>query len=61
MEIKADKEAKQVIHQLCDIGLKASGLSSLSAINALLGSIEDIQPVSASPEEAPAKVPAKEE
>ena len=36
MEIKADKEAKEAITQLCDIALKTAGLANYMAVGNIL-------------------------
>ena len=43
MIIKADKEARVAIEQLCDIALKAGGLSNMNGIGNILKSVEDIE------------------
>ena len=42
MIIKADKEGKQIINQLCDIALKSLGMAGREGINRILASIEDL-------------------
>ena len=36
MQIKVDKEGAEVIKQLCDVALRAGGLSNLGAISRVL-------------------------
>jgi len=44
MQIKADKEWIQVIHQLLDLSLRANWIKALDEINRFLKSIETLQP-----------------
>ena len=41
MNIKADKEGKEAITQLCDVALKAGGLQNLAPITNILKAVSD--------------------
>lgn len=43
MKIKADKEGISFIKDLCNLALKAGGISNLNEVNKLLNSIEIIK------------------
>ena len=43
MIIKADKEARIAIEQLCDIALKAGGIQNLNGVGKVLDSIKPIE------------------
>ena len=44
MEIKADKEGKEAIKALCDVGLKVGGMSNLQGVLQVLKCIEEPEP-----------------
>ena len=43
MIIKADKEGKDILVQLCDIALKTGGLHNMNAVQGILNSIQLIE------------------
>jgi len=43
MIIKADKEGKDILVQLCDIALKTGGLQNMNAVQGILNSIQLIE------------------
>jgi hypothetical protein len=45
MVIKVDEQGQEAVKQLCDIVLKATGLSSLPGINAILSAVHLEKPV----------------
>ena len=44
MEIKADKEGKEAIRMLCDVGLKVGGLQNLQGVLQVLNCIKEEEP-----------------
>ena len=57
MFIKADKEGAEVIKQLCDVALRAGGLSNLGVISNVLNSLD--HPGKPKPEPEPEIKPDK--
>lgn len=53
MKIIADKEAKIVITQMCDVALKSGGLKNLNGITDVLNSMEDYVDINEGHKEIP--------